>query len=90
MPTLLARKYAAILPIRLIRVPIELSPMIEVVQWHRAHDRDPAHLWLRAQLKASVAQLERAAAPAPRTTRISRANASHPRKRFVRARQRRR
>jgi hypothetical protein len=31
--------------------------MIEVLQWHRAHDRDLGHLWLRSQLKARVAHL---------------------------------
>jgi len=60
VPTRLARKYAELLPIKLLRVPIEISPMIEVLQWHRAHDRDPAHLWLRSQLKASVARAPRA------------------------------
>jgi LysR family nod box-dependent transcriptional activator len=57
VPTLLARKYAGFLPIKLLRVPIEISPMIEVLQWHRAHDRDLGHLWLRSQLKARVAHL---------------------------------
>ena len=48
VPAKLARKYADLLPIKLLRVPIEISPMVEVLQWHRAHDRDPAHLWLRS------------------------------------------
>ena len=53
--TRLACKYAALLPIKLLPVPIDIPPMIEVLQWHRAHDQDPAHTWLRAQLKQSVA-----------------------------------
>jgi DNA-binding transcriptional LysR family regulator len=53
----LARKYAKLLPIKLVPVPIEIPPMIEVLQWHRAHDQDPAHQWLRSQLKRTVAQI---------------------------------
>jgi LysR family nod box-dependent transcriptional activator len=55
--TRLARKYAKLLPINLLPVPIDIPPMIEVLQWHRAHDHDPAHQWLRAQLKHTVAQI---------------------------------
>jgi LysR family transcriptional regulator, nod-box dependent transcriptional activator len=53
----LACKYAKLLPIKLLPVPIEIPPMIEVLQWHRAHDQDPAHRWLRSQLKQSVVNL---------------------------------
>jgi LysR family transcriptional regulator, nod-box dependent transcriptional activator len=53
--TRLACKYATLLPIKLLPVPIEMPPMIEVLQWHRAHAQDPAHNWLRAQLKERVA-----------------------------------
>jgi DNA-binding transcriptional LysR family regulator len=77
VPTMLARKYAGLLPIKLLRVPVEISPMIEVLQWHRAHDRDPAHLWLRSQLKARVARFDEQRG-------ISAADAPYPAKRFVR------
>jgi DNA-binding transcriptional LysR family regulator len=53
--TKLARKYARLLPIKLLPVPIDIPPMIEVLQWHRAHNQDPAHTWLRAQLRSAVA-----------------------------------
>ncbi len=75
VPTMLARKYAELLPIKLLRVPIEISPMIEVLQWHRAHDRDLAHLWVRSQLRAHVAQIGRGS--------ISRADSAYQRKRFA-------
>jgi DNA-binding transcriptional LysR family regulator len=52
--TRLACKYAALLPIKLLRVPIDMPPMTEMLQWHRAHDQDPAQTWLRSQLKQSV------------------------------------
>ncbi len=57
VPTRLANKYASWLPIRLLPVPIEIPPMVETVQWHQAHDRDPAHIWLRARLREAVASL---------------------------------
>ncbi len=53
--TRLACKYATLLPIKLLPVPIEIPPLIEVLQWHRAHAQDPAHSWLRVHLKQSVA-----------------------------------
>jgi LysR family transcriptional regulator, nod-box dependent transcriptional activator len=55
--TRLAEKYAELLPIKLLPVPIEIPPMVEVLQWHRAHNRDPAHIWLRARLRDAVARL---------------------------------
>jgi len=57
MATRLARKYAKGLPIRVLTVPVEIPPMIEVLQWHRAHDQDPAHVWLRSRLKDAVARV---------------------------------
>jgi DNA-binding transcriptional LysR family regulator len=59
VPTRLARKYARILPIKIVPLPVDMPPFIESMQWHRAHDQDPAHMWLRAQLRA-------AAPPAPK------------------------
>ncbi|HUK36509.1 MAG TPA: LysR family transcriptional regulator, partial [Vicinamibacterales bacterium] len=52
--TRLARKYGKSLPIKVVPVPVDIPPMIEVLQWHRAHDQDPAHAWLRSQLKEAV------------------------------------
>ena len=54
VPTRLACKYARLLSIKLLAVPIDIPPMIEVLQWHRAHDHDPAHIWLRAQSRDAV------------------------------------
>src|SRR5665213_124828 len=65
VPTILARKYAALLPIKLLRVPVEIPPLMEVLQWHRTYDHDPANSWLRSQLKARAALMQGAAAPAP-------------------------
>jgi DNA-binding transcriptional LysR family regulator len=63
----LAVKYARLLPIKLVPVPIDMPPMVELLQWHRAHDHDPAHSWLRAQMREAVAALpSQGAAAAPR------------------------
>jgi LysR family transcriptional regulator, nod-box dependent transcriptional activator len=66
----LAWKYAKLLPIKLLPVPIEIPPMIEVLQWHRAHDQDPAHRWLRSQLKKTVANVFDDHERPPRTASI--------------------
>jgi len=55
--TRLALKYAEILPIKLVPLPIEIPVLVEVLHWHRAHHQDPAHLWFRQVLKAAVAAL---------------------------------
>jgi len=53
VPTILARKYAALLPIKLLRVPVEISPLMEVLQWHRTYDHDPALKPRHARIAAS-------------------------------------
>ena len=55
--TRLALKYVQNLPIKLVPLPIEIPPLVEVLHWHRAHDQDPAHLWFRRLLKRAVAAL---------------------------------
>ncbi|MGA8872143.1 MAG: LysR family transcriptional regulator [Candidatus Acidiferrales bacterium] len=49
--TRLARKYAKFLPLKLLPLPVEIPPMIEVLQWHKYHDQDPAYIWLRNLLR---------------------------------------
>jgi len=53
----LALKYQAILPLKLVPLPIELPPLVELLHWHRAHNQDAAHLWFRRILKDAVAAL---------------------------------
>ena len=50
--TRLALRYAEILPIKLVPLPIEIPVLVEVLHWHRAHNQDPVHLWFRQILKA--------------------------------------
>ena len=53
----LAFKCARTLPLKIIPLPIAIPRLVEVVHWHRAHDQNPAHLWLRQTLKDAVATL---------------------------------
>jgi DNA-binding transcriptional LysR family regulator len=36
-------------------VPIDLPPVDVVMTWHHRHDRDPAHEWLRGQVREALA-----------------------------------
>jgi DNA-binding transcriptional LysR family regulator len=45
--TRLAHIYARYLPLRVLPLPVELPPLIEVMQWHAVNNNDPAHLWMR-------------------------------------------
>jgi DNA-binding transcriptional LysR family regulator len=55
--TRLAAKYAENLPLRLLPLPIAMPPMVEVLQWHRVHECDPAHRWFRGLLRTVVERL---------------------------------
>jgi LysR family transcriptional regulator, nod-box dependent transcriptional activator len=57
VPTRLACKYAKFLPLKLLSLPVDIPPIHEKLQWHRAHSRDPANTWLRTQLKKAVARV---------------------------------
>lgn len=35
--------------------PVELPPVEVVMTWHHRHDSDPAHAWLRGQVRATLA-----------------------------------
>lgn len=55
--TRLAAKCAEILPLRLLPMPIAMPPMVEMLQWHKVHEYDPAHHWFRGLLRTVVQQL---------------------------------
>ena len=52
--TRLALRYAEILPIKVVPLPIQIPPLVEALHWHRAHNQDPVHLWFRRLLKETV------------------------------------
>ena len=57
MHSRLALAYAAIMPVRVLPMPIELPRLVEMVQWHRVFDLDPAHRWFRRVLKEASADM---------------------------------
>ena len=48
--TRLARHYAEWLPLRLLKPPIEIPPLVEVMQWHHFRSDDRGLAWLRRTL----------------------------------------
>jgi hypothetical protein len=34
-----------------------MPPMVEMLQWHKVHEYDPAHHWFRRRLKEAVQAL---------------------------------
>lgn len=58
--TRLARQFAQVLPIRLLKPPIETPRLTEVLQWHRYRDDDPGVQWVRAQIVAAAREMARA------------------------------
>ena len=65
----LACAYARLLPLKLLPVPFDMPPMTEMLQWHHAHELDPAHLWLRGELRQAAARLPVASTDAGRPRR---------------------
>lgn len=57
LATRLAAKYATSLPLRLLPLPIDIPPMIEMLQWHKVHEHDPVHQWFRGLLRTVVQRL---------------------------------
>ncbi|EEA04600.1 transcriptional regulator, LysR family [Burkholderia sp. H160] len=49
--TRLARIYARYLPLRLLPLPMDIPPLVEVMQWHAINNSDPAHAWMRSVLQ---------------------------------------
>jgi LysR family transcriptional regulator, nod-box dependent transcriptional activator len=52
-----AEHFAKHLPLRLISTPFEMPPLVEMLAWPLHLENDPAHMWLRSVIKASVADL---------------------------------
>jgi LysR family transcriptional regulator, nod-box dependent transcriptional activator len=50
MHTRLARQVAEYLPVRLIKPAFEIPRLVEVLQWHKYRDLDPANMWLRERI----------------------------------------
>ncbi|WP_338759535.1 LysR family transcriptional regulator [Massilia sp. METH4] len=55
--TRLARRAAAVMPLKLMALPIAVPPLVEVVQWSRHREADPVHKWVLARLLAGASEL---------------------------------
>jgi DNA-binding transcriptional LysR family regulator len=55
MPERVAQLYAKALPIRILPLPFDAPRTQEVLLWHKRHETDPAHIWLR-ELIAKLAR----------------------------------
>ena len=55
--TQLANAMAERWPIRVLRCPIDIPPIVETVQWHKYQERDPAILWFIDLLRIVAAEL---------------------------------
>ena len=57
LPSKLARYFAATLPIKLEPLPLDLAPFGPELIWHRKTENDPAHKWLRNEVRAIAKQI---------------------------------
>jgi LysR family transcriptional regulator, nod-box dependent transcriptional activator len=64
----LAEFSAKHLPLKILRPPVEIPPMVESVQWHAFRNADPGLRWLRELLKACCGKDARDSYILPRRT----------------------
>jgi len=57
VPSRLATEMARNLPLRILQPPLELPRLIETLQWPSHRDVDPAHRWIREQIRIAAARL---------------------------------
>ena len=50
LPERVAQMYANALPILILPLPFEVPHTQEVLLWHKRHEADPAHAWLREMI----------------------------------------
>jgi LysR family transcriptional regulator, nod-box dependent transcriptional activator len=43
----MAAIYSKLFPLRIIRTPFDIPPIVEAIQWHKYSDKNPAIVWLR-------------------------------------------
>lgn len=55
LPERVAQRFAEAFPLQVVPAPIAIEPLRIQQLWHPHRDEQPAHRWLRAQVKAAVA-----------------------------------
>ena len=53
-PSMLIRYFAELVPLQVLRPPIDLPTYPEEAYWHERFDEDPAHAWLRNLVKKTA------------------------------------
>lgn len=56
-PSLLVKRYAETLPLRIVEPPLELPPLPERLFWHPRNDFDPGHRWFRDLVSRVTAEV---------------------------------
>ncbi len=49
--TRLAKLYSKRLPLKILKSPVEIPNVVEIIQWHKFRDYDQAMIWFRALLQ---------------------------------------
>jgi len=57
MHTRLANKLASSAPIRLVKPAFEIPRLVQLLQWHKYRDLDPASVWLRERVFEAAADM---------------------------------
>ena len=53
----LATVFAKTMPLKILPVPVEMPKLVEMIQWHKYRDRDPARVWMTQVLTAAAANV---------------------------------
>ena len=53
----LAERFAEFLPLRILPVPVDIPPLVEVIQWHQYRSTDEGLMWIKQQLKHGMSRL---------------------------------
>ena len=61
---LFCSRYTGVLPVRIVRCPVEFPPLAYYQLWHDLTHRSPAQRWLREQVREAAQGLRSAASPA--------------------------
>ena len=51
----LATLFAKTMPLKIVPVPVEMPRLVEMIQWHKYRDHDPARIWMTKVLAEAAA-----------------------------------
>jgi len=57
-PRRTAEQFARMIPLQIVPLPLDLPHYDSVMVWHPLRDKEPAHRWLREQIRAVCGELE--------------------------------